>query len=237
MKRFFSMFCWVLSIATPGMSWADDEKKMQELCRAAVEAVDAGWGAYQILQNDLTQISTEGPVCTSRDTAWPKCNATIQELISNNLESLLMKAYAESRVLKLNDLCKQYMYGDKNELTLPKRPWKEFLLIEEDFATLVQRGYEYYQSSLLVIKKLPSGATLSIEMSLFRQRDSDHLRYGCTDITVEMLAFLEDSIDSEVMEQWPAHSICFDLLRQTTPEENVKTLERLIEKMESSRGK
>lgn len=220
---------WLMLAATPGYASANDAQKLQEICKAAIEAVDAGWAAFGLLENDLNKISINGRACTNRETAWPKCESTLQKLISNNLEPRLMQYFAEARIGKLKKLCDKVIYDDNAKLAISPRTWKEYALVDDDISELSKKGFYVFSTAIFIAENLPAGTKLSIETENLVGSGMTSPKYSCMAISVELLEFYGgEAVDLQRLDQFPVRSICFDLTRQVDSNLNAKKLERLL---------
>jgi len=212
-----------------GRAYANDDSKVLEICRASIEASDAGWAAYETLVSDLNKISINGDACTSREGAWPKCESSLQKLVNNNLEPLLMAQFARPYIEKLNKLCAQHIRDEKGVLKISAFEGKAPAIIVDDSAALLIKGFQHARTRSLYIEKLPSNSRMTLETSVFVDPKTGGERYQCLDLTVDLLNFAaSDGISDVTVDQWPKTNLCFDSLRFVNTVENEVTLEKVM---------
>ena len=214
--------CW-------GRAYANEDSKVLEICRASIEASDAGWAAYETLATDLNKISINGDACTSRESAWPKCESSLQKLVNNNLEPLLMAQFARPYIERLNKLCAPYIRDEKGALKISVFESKAPAIIVEDSAALLIKGFQHARTRALYFEKLPSNSRMTLETSVFVDPKTGGERYKCLDLTVDFLNFTaSDGVSELTVDQFPNTNLCFDSLRFVNATENEVTLEKVM---------
>ena len=212
-----------------GRAYANEDSKVLEICRASIEASDAGWAAYETLVSDLNKISINGDACTSRESAWPKCESSLQKLVNNNLEPLLMAQFARPYIDKLNELCAPHIRDEKGVLKISAFESKAPAVIVEDSAALLIKGFQHTRTRSLYFEKLPSNSRMTLETSVFVDPKTGVERYKCLDLTVDLVNFIATEGESNLtVDQWPKTNVCFDSLRFVNAAENDVTLEKVM---------
>lgn len=212
-----------------GHASATEDPKIMEICQAAIEASDAGWASYEMLASDLNKISIKGDACTSRKSAWPKCEPTVQKLLNNNLEPLLMAHFAKPYIEKLNKLCAPYIRDEKRAVKLPEFDGKTPALVMEDSAALLSKGFKHGSTRAVYFEKLPSNSLMTIEASVFLDPNTGVERYQCFDVMVDFLNFTAaEGVSQLTVDQWPNTNLCFDTLRFVNTGDNEVTLKKIM---------
>jgi hypothetical protein len=219
----------MLATVCLGRAYASEDPKILEICQASIKASDAGWAAYEMLVSDLNKISIEGDACTSSQSAWPKCETTVQKLVGNNLEPLLMAHFAKPYIENLNKLCAPYIRDESGAVKLPNFEIKTPAIIIENSAELLRMGFKHQRTRSIFFEKLPSNLIMIIEASVFLDPKLGVERYQCFDVTVDLLNFVaNEEVGEMTVDQWPNTNLCFDSLRFTSVGENDVILEKIM---------
>lgn len=205
--------------------------KEKEICEAALEASDAGWAAYTIVKEDVSAISISGEACTSREYATKKCESSVSQLVSNNLDHLMLQSFALRYINKLNALCAPYIHDSKGKLKFPK--YDKVVsgsIVKTTETELIRAGYTPAGESTYKLKELPSKKTFELTSTYFKKPNSSKITHGCYELSVSAFASMTDT-DPELVQingLFPL-SICFDLTKDSTSEEFSKALSKILQ--------
>jgi hypothetical protein len=232
MKCFLNICISVIAFSSAeALSKEMSSTSAKEICKAAIQASDAGWAAYSLVMSDLKKIEVKGnDLCIYKTAENAKCEESVSKIILNNLEHAVLYKFAAPYIEKLNSLCKPYFYNANGALKLPEfRPEFSGRFITKDASSLIKAGYTPGGSTILAVTRLPSDTSIDIEIQNFRRPGSKSVTHSCFDLSFMALAIYgaEDG-DRRQIDAFSVKDICIDLTQSSDLEQNEKILNKIL---------